>query len=113
MGGQLAITLLKLAIFFPLIIGLILWLGKTVEKYNCINKKSTMRVIERLPIGKDNAILIVKIRDKFYLVTSAQGKVEIVKEVEGDIYKESEMIQLKNSSELKQLFKEKYLKWRK
>lgn len=113
MGGQLAITLLKLAIFFPLIIGLILWLGKTVEKYNYTNKRSTMRVIERLPIGKDNAILIVKIRDKFYLVTSAQGKVEIVKEVEGDIYKESEMIQLKNSSELKQLFKEKYLKWRK
>jgi len=106
-------TLLKLVIFFPLVIGLILWLGKTVEKYSHINRKSTMRVIERLTIGKDNSLLIVKIGDKFYLVTSAQGKIEIVEEVEGENYKEIEMVQLKNSRELKQLFKDKYLKWRK
>jgi len=106
-------TLLKLVIFFPLVIGLILWLGKTVEKYSHINRKSTMRVIERLTISKDNSLLIVKIGDKFYLVTSAQGKIEIVEEVEGENYKENEMVQLKNSRELKQLFKDKYLKWRK
>jgi len=81
MGNQLTLTLLKLLLFFPLVIGLILWLGKTVEKYSYINKKSNMRVIERLAIGKDNSLLIVKIEDKFYLVTSAQGKIEIVKEI--------------------------------
>jgi len=72
-----------------------------------------MRVIERLTISKDNSLLIVKIGDKFYLVTSAQGKIEIVEEVEGENYKEIEMVQLKNSRELKQLFKDKYLKLRK
>lgn len=72
-----------------------------------------MRVVERLTISKDNSLLIVKIRDKFYLVTSAQGKIEIVEEVSGEDYKEIEMIKLKNSSELKQIFKDKYLKWRK
>ncbi len=72
-----------------------------------------MRVVERLTISKDNSLLIVKIRDKFYLITSAQGKIEIVEEVEGEDYKEIEMIKLKNSSELKQIFKDKYLKWRK
>ncbi|MFR1708062.1 MAG: flagellar biosynthetic protein FliO [Clostridium sp.] len=113
MGNQLTLTLLKLLLFFPLVIGLILWLGKTVEKYSYINKKSNMRVIERLAIGKDNSLLIVKIEDKFYLVTSAQGKIEIVKEIEGESYKEIEMTQGKADSELKQLFKDKYLKWRK
>ncbi|WP_346913549.1 flagellar biosynthetic protein FliO [Clostridium sp.] len=113
MDSQLIMTLLKLVIFFPLVIGLILWLGKTVEKYSHINRKSTMRVIERLTISKDNSLLIVKIGDKFYLVTSAQGKIEIVEEVEGENYKEIEMVQLKNSRELKQLFKDKYLKLRK
>jgi len=113
MDSQLIMTLLKLVIFFPLVIGLILWLGKTVEKYSHINRKSTMRVIERLTISKDNSLLIVKIGDKFYLVTSAQGKIEIVEEVEGENYKEIEMVQLKNNRELKQLFKDKYLKWRK
>ena len=113
MDSQLILTLLKLVIFFPLDIGLILWIGKIVEKYSHINRKSTMRVVERLTISKDNSLLIVKIRDKFYLVTSAQGKIEIVEEVEGEDYKEIEMIKLKNSSELKQIFKVKYLKWRK
>lgn len=113
MDSQLILTLLKLIIFFPLVIGLILWLGKTVEKYSNINRKSTMRVVERLTISKDNSLLIVMIRDKFYLVTSAQGKIEIVEEVSGEYYKEIEMIKLKNGSELKQIFKDKYLKWRK
>lgn len=113
MGGQLTITLLKLLLFFPLVIGLILWLGKTVEKYSQINKKSNMRVVERLAIGKDNSLLIVKIEEKFYLITSAQGRIEIVREVEGESYKEIEMTQAKSNSELKQLFKDKYLKWRK
>jgi flagellar protein FliO/FliZ len=113
MGSQLTITLLKLAVFFPLVIGLILWLGKAAEKYNHINKKSTMRVIERVTLGKDNSLLIVKIGDKFYLVTSAQGQIEIIKEVEGEWYKEIETSKLKSSSELRQVFKDKYLKWRK
>lgn len=72
-----------------------------------------MRVVERLTISKDNSLLIVKIRGKFYLVTSAQGKIEIVEEVEGEDYKEIEMIKLKNNTELKQVLKDKYLKWRK
>ncbi len=72
-----------------------------------------MRIVERLTISKDNSLLIVKIRDKFYLVTSTHGKIEIVEEVEGEDYKEIEMIKLKNTMELKQVLKDKYLKWRK
>lgn len=72
-----------------------------------------MRIVERLTISKDNSLLIVKIRGKFYLVTSTHGKIEIVEEVEGEDYKEIEMIKLKNTTELKQVLKDKYLKWRK
>jgi len=37
-----------------------------------------MRVLDRLNISKDNAILIVKIGTKGYVVSSTQGRVEIL-----------------------------------
>ncbi len=111
--GQLVITLIKLAVFFPLVIGLILWIGKVAEKYNRVGNKSTMKVIERVPISKDNSLLVVKIEEKFYLLTSAQGKVEIVRELNSENYINLKQDEVKNLGEISMTIKNKLLKWRK
>ncbi|MEG0133736.1 MAG: flagellar biosynthetic protein FliO [Clostridium sp.] len=82
MSGQFGITLIKILIFFPMVIGLILWLGKVTEKFNGSGRTATMKIVERLQVSKDNSLLIVRIGEKFYLVTSAQGKIDIVREIE-------------------------------
>ncbi len=111
--GQLVITLIKLAIFFPLVIGLILWIGKVADKYNRVGNKSTMKVIERVQISKDNSLLVVKIEEKFFLLTSAQGKVEFVRELNNENYKELKQEEAKSISEISMTIKNKLLKWRK
>ena len=81
--GQVLWSVIKLAIFLPVVIALILWLGKIAEKYsNLGGRASSMKVIDRLPLSKDNGIFIVKIGEKFYIVTSSPGKVDIVREIE-------------------------------
>lgn len=82
MDGQFWITLLKILVFFPFIIALILILGKIGSKFNLGTNNKFMKVLERLPLSKDNSLLVVKIGDKAYLISSSQGKTEILRELE-------------------------------
>lgn len=82
MDGQFWITLLKILIFFPFIIALILILGKIGSKFNLGTNNKFMKILERLPLSKDNSLLVVKIGDKAYLISSSQGKTEILRELE-------------------------------
>lgn len=82
MDGQFWITLLKILVFFPFIIALILILGKVGSKFNLGTSNKYMKVLERLPLSKDNSLLVVKIGDKAYLISSSQGKTEILRELE-------------------------------
>ncbi|MPN54572.1 hypothetical protein SDC9_202243 [bioreactor metagenome] len=51
-----------------------------------------MKILERLPLSKDNSLLIVKIGDKAYLMSSSSGKTEILRELEiSEIEKVSEI----------------------
>jgi len=116
MNSQVGITLIKILIFFPLVIGLILWLGKVAEKFNQGGKKSTMKIVERLQVSKDNSLLIVRIGEKFYLVTSTLGKIEIIREVEDenfDNYPNIPVDKTKPLGEIGALLKSKYFQGRK
>ncbi len=82
MDGQFWITLLKILVFFPFIIALILILGKVGSKFNLGTNNKYMKVLERLPLSKDNSLVIVKIGEKAYLMSSSSGKTEILRELE-------------------------------
>lgn len=80
MDGQFWITLLKILIFFPFVIALILVIGRFGNKFNLVTSHKYMKVLERLPLSKDNSLFIVKVGDKGYLLSSSVGKTEILKE---------------------------------
>lgn len=82
MDGQFWVTLLKIMIFFPFIIALILIFGKLGTKFNLGTGNKYMKVLERLPLSKDNSLAIVKVGDKGYLMSSSTGKIEILKELD-------------------------------
>lgn len=104
--GEYIFTLIKIIIFLPIILFLIYifakYGGSSLQK---IQKGRYMSVLDRLPLSKDNALLIVKIGHKVYLISSAQGKVEVVEELN---YEEIEKIQetreIKEYSSLKEFY---------
>lgn len=114
MDMQFLGTLLKLLIFFPLVIVLMVFLGRMASKYNIssnIMKNKYMNVMERLSLSKDNSLMVINIGDKYYLVSSCQGRVEILKELdteEVEKYKVSKNFSMnvdKNSSfDIKTMF---------
>ena len=83
MDGQFWMTLLKILVFFPFVIALILLFGKMGSKFNLSTNNRFMKIIERLPISKDNTLLVVKVGEKGFLMSSSTGKIEILKEIDG------------------------------
>jgi len=77
-----------LGIFLQLILALGVTLGlmflsfKLIgTKLNNVNNKKFIKVIERVQITKENSILIVKIGEKGYVVTSTSGHMEKLSEL--------------------------------
>jgi len=83
MDGQFWITLLKILVFFPFVIALILIFGKMGSKFNLNTNYRYMKILERLPISKDNTLLVVKVGEKGFLMSSSTGKIEILREIDG------------------------------
>lgn len=83
MDGQFWITLLKILVFFPFVIALILIFGKMGSKFNLNTNDKYMKILERLPISKDNTLLVVKVGEKGFLMSSSTGKIEILREIDG------------------------------
>nr|WP_312292079.1 flagellar biosynthetic protein FliO [Clostridium chromiireducens] len=78
--------------FFGMIMQLIFALGVTIglmflsfrlmgSKFNVINNNKYIKVIERVQITKENAILIVKIGEQGYVMTSSAGHMEKLSEL--------------------------------
>lgn len=82
---QYIITLIKILIFLPIILFLIYvftkYGGSTLQN---IQKGKYMSILDRLPLSKDNALLIVKVGEKMYLISSSQGKVEVIEELNSE-----------------------------
>jgi|GEM_PF-981284 len=78
--------------FLGMIVQLLLALGVTLglmflcfrmmaPKLNTINNNKYIKVIERVQVTKENAILIVKIGQKGYVMTSSAGHMEKLSEL--------------------------------
>lgn len=88
---QFIVTVLKILIFLPFILLLIytsLKIGG--DKLQNIQNGRYMRILDRLPLSKDNAVLAVKIGDKGYILSSSNGKVEMLFPLEEDELKKLE-----------------------
>jgi flagellar protein FliO/FliZ len=87
------------------------------SKLNAINNNKYIKIIERVQVTKDNAILIAKIGEKGYVMTSTSGHMEKLSElseeeirsIEDDKKKVNEDI-IKNYNELMLKSKKIFLK---
>jgi len=102
MDGQFWMTLLKILVFFPFVIALILIFGKVGSRFNLATNNKYMKVLERLPLSKDNTLLVVKVGEKGFLMSSSTGKIEILREIDGE---ELESINVLNKANMLQLDK--------
>lgn len=76
------IMILKLIASLIIILGLIFILFKlSNKKINDINDGKYINVIDRVQIGKDSHILIVKIGKKGYVMSSSAGRTEKLEEL--------------------------------
>lgn len=77
------IMLLKILVFLPIIIFSIFLLIKYGgTKLQNIQNGRYMKVLDRLPLTKENSLLIVKIGEKAFVISSTAGKVEMLMELE-------------------------------
>lgn len=89
-------TLLKIIVFLPFVLMLIyISIKYGGGKLQDLQKGKYMKVLDRLPLSKDNNILAVKIGEKAYIISSSQGKVEILFEIPKE-----DMIKIESSREI-------------
>ena len=110
--------------FLGMIVQLILALGVTLgliflsfklanSKFNIINGNKYIKVIERVQITKDNAILIVKIGEKGYVMTSTAGHMEKLSELSKEEINIIEEDKKKASQEMTEYYAKLILKSKK
>lgn len=74
--------LIKIVVFLPFIIFLIYsFLKYGGSKLQTIQNGRYMKVVDRLALSKENSLLVIKIGEKGYLVSTVQGRVEIHMEI--------------------------------
>jgi|GEM_PF-265288 Flagellar biogenesis protein len=74
---------LKIIIFLPFILLLIyISIKYGGNKLQDMQNGRYIKILERAAISKENALLVVKIGEKGYVVSSASGKIEIVSELD-------------------------------
>ncbi|WP_097025840.1 flagellar biosynthetic protein FliO [Clostridium peptidivorans] len=82
MDLQFLSTLFKLILFLPFVLMLIyIFIKYGGGKLQDLQKGKYMKVLDRLPLSKENNILVVKIGEKAYVISSTQGKIEIIFEI--------------------------------
>jgi flagellar protein FliO/FliZ len=73
---------IKIVVFLPFIIFLIYLLLKYGgTKLQAIQDGRYMKVVDRLSLSKENSLLVIKIGEKGYVVSSVQGRIEIHMEI--------------------------------
>lgn len=89
MDGQIWLMLLKIIIFLPFVLLLIYISAKFGgSKLQSIQNGRYIKVLERVPLSKENNLMVVKIGEKGYIMSSTQGKVEILMDMnDGEIQK--------------------------
>lgn len=83
--GQFWIMILKLIILLPLIIFIIyITFRYGGIKFRNIQNGRYVRILDRIPLSKDNTLLIVKIGEKGYIMTSTHERIEILQEIKNE-----------------------------
>lgn len=67
------------------------------ERFQGIQSGNYMKILEKLQTSKENSLLVVKIGEKGYIISSTVNKIEIIKELT-----ESEISKIENSKKIKQ-----------
>lgn len=106
MESDLWIMLLKIIITLPFILGLIyLSLKYGGIKLQKMQSGRYLKILERVLISKENSLMVVKMGEKAFVVSSSNNKIEILKELEQDeILKIEEINILPQYSNLKDLY---------
>ncbi|MBL4937984.1 flagellar biosynthetic protein FliO [Clostridium sp. YIM B02515] len=88
--------ILKIIIFLPFILFLfylsVKFGGNKLQK---IQNGKFIKVFERVPLSKENSLLVVKIGQKGYVLSSSSGKIETLLELNGD-----ELLNLEETKEI-------------
>jgi flagellar protein FliO/FliZ len=90
------IMLLKIVIFLPFIL-LLFYLSIKYggNKLQGIQNGRFIKVLERVAISKENSLIVAKIGEKGYVLTSAAGKVDTLLELSDE-----DLIKLESSKEI-------------
>lgn len=90
---QIIFMILKLAIFLPLVLFLIIVSFKYGgNKLQNVQNGKFISILEKVALSKENSLLVVKIGKKAYVISSASNNVEILMELS-----EEEIMQLKKN----------------
>jgi flagellar protein FliO/FliZ len=110
--GEFWMLIFKIILFLPLILILLyLSLKYGGNKLQKLQNGKYMKIIDRISLSKDNSIVVVKIGQKAYAISSCSKKIEILFELPKD-----EIIIIENSKDipqyedLKELFKKHIMK---
>lgn len=110
--GEFWILILKIILFLPLILFLLyLSLKYGGNKLQKLQDGKYMKILDRITLSKDNSILVVKIGEKAYAISSSSKNIEILFEIPKE-----EIIIIENSKEIpqyedmKDLFKKHIMK---
>lgn len=83
------------------------------SKVNSINSNKYIRVIERVQVTKENAILIVKIGEKGYIMTSTAGHMEKLSELSEEEIRSIEENKKRAAEEMTRYYSDLILKSKK
>lgn len=98
MKYEMITYIVKLLVFLPITLGLIVLIGKLNQNgVMGINKSKYMRIMDKIQISKDNSIFIAEIGNKKYLMGNSSNRVEILKEL-----KEEELIVISSENKNKE-----------
>jgi len=83
MDSNFWFMLLKILVFLPLIL-ILFYLSMKFggSKLQALQNGRFIKVLERVSLSKDNSLVVVKIGEKGYVLSSSNGKVEKLMEID-------------------------------
>ena len=92
------ISILQLFLVLPIIL-ILIYISIKVggSKLDTLNKYRYIKIIERVPLNKENNIFLIKLGQEYYVAASNNGSFEIIKELSKD-----EVTKLEENKEIPQ-----------
>lgn len=78
---SLIVTLIGIGVVLFLTYKCTSWMG---NKMGAVYSSRYMNIIDRMPLGQNKFVAIMKVKDEAYLIGVTENTIEILKELEGD-----------------------------